>query len=127
MRSTGRWPSTVELQCPARKAGVRFALHDFQGAMELADRVLAIAAGDVGAMAIDADARPRWATRKAGAEYEQLATSCLDRRLTPRLACSLGDDADALRLATDARDAARHLERIDDPASTTTSSPSSPA
>ena len=102
------------------KAGVRFALHDFQGAMELADRVLGIAAGDVGAMAIDADARLEMGDLvKAGAEYEQLATlvpgPAVDARRA-RHAYLVGDDADALRLATDARDAARHLERIDDPA-----------
>ena len=102
------------------KAGVRFALHDFQGAMELADRVLAIAAGDVGAMATDADARLETGDLvKAGAEYEQLATlvpgPAVDARRA-RHAYLVGDDADAIRLATDARDAARHLERIDDPA-----------
>lgn len=102
------------------KAGVRFALHDFQGAMELADRVLAIAAGDVGAMAIDADARLETGDLvNAGTEYEQLATlvpgPAVDARRA-RHAYLVGDDADALRLATDARDTARRLERIDDPA-----------
>ncbi|HVQ21861.1 MAG TPA: hypothetical protein VMT36_01190, partial [Candidatus Saccharimonadia bacterium] len=102
------------------KAGVRFALHDFRGAMELADRVLAIAPGDVGAMAIDADARLEMGDLvKAGAEYEQLASlvpgPAVDARRA-RHAYLVGDDGDALKLATDARDAARRLERIDDPA-----------
>ena len=102
------------------KAGVRFALHDFQGSMELADRILAIAPGDVGAVAIDADARLETGDLvKAGAEYERLANvvpgPAVDARRA-RHAYLVGDDADALRLATDARDAARLLERIDDPA-----------
>ncbi len=102
------------------KAGVRFALHDFQGSMELADRILAIAPGDVGAVAIDADARLETGDLvKAGAAYERLATlvpgPAVDARRA-RHAYLVGDDADALRLATDARDAARRLERVDDPA-----------
>ena len=98
------------------KAGVRFALHDFHGAMEIADRVLAIAPGDVGAIAIDADARLEMGDLvNSGAEYEQLATlvpgPAVDARLA-RHAYLVGDDAGALRLATDARDGARRMARV---------------
>ena len=71
-------------------------------------------------MAIDADARLETgdlvqAGCRVRAPGHPGAGPGVDARRA-RHAYLVGDDADALRLATDARDAARRLERIDDPA-----------
>jgi hypothetical protein len=102
------------------KAGVRYALHDFTGAADLAGRILAIAPDDAGALAIDADARLETGDLVgAGAAYERLASlasgPAVDARRA-RLAYLSGDEAGALRLATAARDAASVQADVDDPA-----------
>ena len=102
------------------KAGVRFALHDFAGAAAIADRILSIAPDDMGALAIEADARLETGDLEhAAAVFERLATlapgPAVDVRRA-RVAYLRGEEADALRLASAANDAARGLVRVDDPA-----------
>ncbi|HEY8168798.1 MAG TPA: tetratricopeptide repeat protein [Candidatus Limnocylindrales bacterium] len=99
------------------KAGVQFSLHDFRSAVALADSILAIAADDVGALAVHADASLELGDLgTAATEYERLSTlasgPAVDARRA-RLAFLQGDETSAIRLATAARDAA-FAEAVDD-------------
>ena len=97
---------------------IRFALHDFRGALTDAEQVLAAAPGDAAALALAGDAALELGDlTTASARYDQLRSIApgpwLDVRRA-RLASAGGDHAGALRLARAAAASATTLDPADE-------------
>ncbi len=97
---------------PARQvdAAIRFTLHDFRGALDVAKDLLRTEPGDLEALATLGDSQLELGhLTDARRTYDQLAAQLsgppIDLRRA-RLAWVTGSPAEALRLATDARDGA---------------------
>jgi len=108
-------PTAIETR--ALRATVLQATHDFTGALDLADAILAEQPGYVDALAVAGDAQVELGRLDAAAAtYKQIAAiapgPALDARLA-RLAWLRGDSAAALALATKARDGAARTETTD--------------